>query len=91
MSKGRMERPVYLGVWESVFKERWQPRQKSEEGARCAKVCNDHSTGQGMKRERERETDKISVLKLYLYILINKRFAQCCEERQCPISLSTIS
>lgn len=44
--------PGYLGIGESVFKECWQPRQKGEEGARCAKVRDDHSTAQGIKREK---------------------------------------
>lgn len=42
----------YLGIWEGVFKKGWQPGQKGEEGACCAKMCNNHSTAQ-YNAERE--------------------------------------
>lgn len=45
---------VYLGVGEGVSEESRQPRQKSEEGARCAKVGNDHGTGQRTEKEKEK-------------------------------------
>lgn len=49
--EGARDVHYYLGIRESIFKERWQPRQQSEESACCAKVRHYHGTEERAKRQ----------------------------------------